>query len=296
MTLAELRKAYEAGRLAKPAYIDAMNDNHRLLHDYARYIEGTDIARIEISGDEVAMVMRGTGVKLFCRRDDKRIAPLEILNFGSLEKAEADIAFRLIREGDTVFDIGANIGWYTLTLSRLFKRVKICAFEPIPETFRQLERHAAVNGARSARLFNFGFSDKAETKTFYFSPRNSVNASAADLAGGGCEVVCKVRRLDDFARGKHVDFIKCDVEGAELLVFKGGLKTIARCRPVILTEMLRKWAAPFGYHPNEIIDLLAGLGYRCFTAKGRKLVPFGRMTDKTVETNFFFLPPRSRPF
>ena len=50
MTLSELKKAYQAGRLAKPAYIDAMNENHRLLHDYARYIEGTDIAGIEISG------------------------------------------------------------------------------------------------------------------------------------------------------------------------------------------------------------------------------------------------------
>ncbi len=294
MTLFELKKAYKAGRLAKPAYIDAMNEQHRLLHDYAAYIEGTDIGGIEISDNEVAMTMRGTGVKLFCKRDDKRIAPLEILNFGSLEKNEAAMAIRLIREGDTVFDIGANIGWYTLTLSRLFKRLNISAFEPIPETFRQLKRHAAVNGARSARLFNFGFSDKAETKTFYFSPRNSVNASAADLAAGGRKVRCKVRRLDDFARGKQIDFIKCDVEGAELLVFKGGLKTIARCRPVIFTEMLRKWAAPFGYHPNEIIDLLGGLGYRCFTTKGRKLIPFGRMTDKTVETNFFFLHPRGK--
>jgi hypothetical protein len=55
-----------------------------------------------------------------------------------------------------------------------------------------------------------------------------------------------------------------------------------------MTEMLRKWAAGFGYHPNDIIDLFAGLGYKCFDST---LKPFGRMDEATTETNFFFLHP-----
>lgn len=54
--------------------------------------------------------------------------------------------------------------------------------------------------------------------------------------------------------------------------------------------MLRKWSAKFNYHPNDIIQLLAGIGYRCFTAQNDKLVPFSRMDENTTETNFFFLP------
>jgi hypothetical protein len=53
--------------------------------------------------------------------------------------------------------------------------------------------------------------------------------------------------------------------------------------------MLRKWSAKFNYNPNDIIDLLFGLGYRCFTAKADQLVEFFRMDDNTIETNFFFL-------
>jgi FkbM family methyltransferase len=291
VTPAELKKAFAAGKIAKPAYIDAMNERHRLLHDYAAFIEGTDVAAVELACGEVVMTMRGTGLKFLVRRDDKRTAPLEILNFGALEKAEADMTLRLIREGDTVFDIGANIGWYALTLGRRFKRLRVHAFEPIPDTFARLRAHAALNGDKRVALHNLGFSDQRGKATFYFRPDNSVNASGADLGTGGRKVTCRIERLDDFARKTRVDFIKCDVEGAELFVFKGGLRVLARDTPVIFSEMLRKWSASFGYHPNEIIDLLGGLGYRPFTAKGRRLKPFGRMDEKTVETNFFFLHP-----
>ena len=268
MTLAELKKAFAAGKLAKPAYIDAMNERHRLLHEYASFIEDTDVASVEIAGGEVVMTLRGTGLKFVVRQDDKRTAPLEILNFGALEKAEADMTLRLVREGGTVFDVGANIGWYSLTLNRRFKRLKVHAFEPIPDTFARLKRHAAMNGDRRVTLHNFGFSDQRGKATFWFRPDFSVNASGADLGTGGRKVTCRIETLDGFARKTRVDFIKCDVEGAELFVFKGGLRTLARDTPVIFTEMLRKWAAPFGYHPNEIIDLLGALGYRPFTVNG----------------------------
>lgn len=291
-TIQGLRAGYRAGRIPKSAYIDAMDERHRLLHDYAEYIDDTDIAAIELAGREVTMVMRGTGVRLTCRRGDKRSAPLEILNFGALEKDEAAMTLRLVREGDSVFDIGANIGWYSLTLSRLFKRLTIHAFEPIPDTFARLMMHIALNGARRVAAHNFGFSDRLGKVSFYFQESNSVNASGADLSGRGRKVACRIKRLDDFARRRRVDFIKCDVEGAELMVFRGGLATLARDMPVIFTEMLRKWSAAFGYHPNEIIDLLGGLGYRPFVARGKRLAPFGRMDEKTTETNFFFLHPR----
>ena len=85
-----------------------------------------------------------------------------------------------------------------------------------------------------------------------------------------------------------MDFIKCDVEGAELFVFQGGVATIRTQQPVIFTEMLRKWSAAFGYHPNDIIALLADAGYHCFTVHDGRLTPFLTMDETTVETNFFF--------
>ena len=103
---------------------------------------------------------------------------------------------------------------------------------------------------------------------------------------------CRVERLDDFALSnqKSVDFIKCDVEGAELLVFKGALETLKKDKPIVFSEMLRKWSAKYDYHPNDIIELFSGFGYRCFTTNGRgKLKAFTQMTQETIETNYFFL-------
>jgi molybdopterin-guanine dinucleotide biosynthesis protein A len=104
-------------------------------------------------------------------------------------------------------------------------------------------------------------------------------------------VICHVERLDDFvsANNLHVNFIKCDIEGAELFAFKGAMETLQRDKPIVFTEMLRKWAAKFNYHPNEIIALFSSLGYRCFYAEGSTLKEITEMTDEAVETNFFFL-------
>jgi len=75
-----------------------------------------------------------------------------------------------------------------------------------------------------------------------------------------------------------------------LLVFKGGLKTLERDKPIIFTELLRIWSAKFGYHPDEVIRLLKEHGYRCFSAKEKDvLMEFFVITERTKEKTFFFL-------
>lgn len=100
-----------------------------------------------------------------------------------------------------------------------------------------------------------------------------------------------MRTLDDFLVQVQnpVNFIKCDVEGAELLVFQGGLRTMARDQPIIFSEILRKRSAKFSCRPNEIFELFRVQGYRAFTVEGDSLKEFGTMDQSTVETNFFFL-------
>jgi len=95
-----------------------------------------------------------------------------------------------------------------------------------------------------------------------------------------------------FDRNISVDIIKCDVEGAELLVYQGGIKTIETFKPVVFTEMLRKWSAKFGYHPNDIIALFSQQGYLCYCNDGaQQLSCIREITEDTANTNFFFLHP-----
>lgn len=293
MSLHSLRTDQQSGRLGKHEFIAQMHDRHALLFEYAAFLAGTDISRIEITDQGVIMAERSSGLRFWCDPRDKRTAPVETLNFGTFEREDEQALYQAAEGSRIVFDIGANIGWYTLNLAKRLPDVQVYAFEPLPETFGYLQANVALNALTNIHLHNFGFSDAERDLTFYFNPESSGSASLADLTESDQvqEVRCRVNRLDDFVEthGLCPDFIKCDVEGAELMVFQGGRKTLERCRPVLFAEMLRKWAAKFGYHPNDILQLMTEIGYRSFASAPTGLVEITTIDEGTMETNFIFL-------
>jgi FkbM family methyltransferase len=294
VTFQDLKQAFADGSIGKPAYIEAMHELHRRLFEYPAIIAGADVASIEVTADGVVLTTKASGIRLGVTELDERLIPIEILNFGSYETTETAMFVRLARDVDVVFDIGANIGWYSLNLTNHYAgAVEIHAFEPLPPTFAQLVANLRLNAADSVVANNFGLSREAGEIAFYYYPEGSGNASAANLSERSDveEVVCRVSTLDEYCLKSAVKpgLIKCDVEGAEFLVFQGGRETIASATPIVFTEMLRKWAKQFGYSPNDILDWFAELGYSCYTVAGDRLRLFGRMDDQTAETNFFFL-------
>lgn len=293
MNLSGIKSNFQKGALTKPQYIEEMHAQHTRLFEYARFIRDTDIAVIEIMPDQIVMTFKTSGIKMLCDEIDRRIAPIEALNFGSYEKTEADIVIKLIEPRYRLFDIGANVGWYSLHIAKAYRDVIIYAFEPVPATFNYLKKNVELNGANNISVYNFGFSNHSSDVVFYVYPGGCGNASVANVSGNENveEIKCTVKRLDEFVEQNKtgVDFIKCDVEGAELFVYEGGINALKKYKPVVFTEMLRKWSAKFDYHPNEIIALLSGIGYKCYVARGGKLNELPAMDDNTEETNFFFL-------
>ena len=294
MTFESVRQRYESGQVSKPEYIHQMHELHARIFEYPELLRRADVQSLAISGEGVVLETKAAGIRLQLDPVDERLIPIEIMNFGSYEPEETEMFLRLAEGVDVVFDIGGNIGWFSLnTAKRYGGSVEIHTFEPIPATYAQLVRNVELNEATSVHPNNFGFSDDGSLKTFFYYPQGSGNASTADLSGRDDveRIVCEVRTLDDYASESGIlpGMIKCDVEGAELLVFRGGVETIGKALPIVFTEMLRKWAASFGYSPNDIIDWFAALGYGCFTVSGARLARFGRMDDDTAETNFFFL-------
>lgn len=294
ISLLDTLTRFQQGEISKPDFIQSMYDLHHChLFDFASFLTRTNIKKIEIEDDSVIMTSRDRGIRIACNPNDLRIAPIEILNFLDYEIDESRMIDRLAAEGRNFYDIGANIGWYTLQIASHSRDMQVYAFEPIPATFSQLQKNIGLNAFSNINAHNFGFSNKQEELTFYFYPEGSTNASAANLTNGSTvtEVICSVRKFDDYIAqtGDQVDFIKCDVEGGELLVFEGAKATIARDKPVVFAEILRKWSRKFNYEPNEIFAFFTALGYQSFTVDKHTLVPFGLMDETTVETNFFFL-------
>lgn len=290
------RDQYKQGIISKQVYIDRMFGMHSTLFYYPAIIAETDISEITIREDGVVFTTEQEGIKLFCTKPDKRTAPFEIMNFGKYEAGDADMLLSLISEADTVFDIGANIGWYSMLMTKKKQGVQVYSFEPVPATFSALQKNLLLNNTDRVTAFNHGFSNTDTILSFYSSADTSVSSSSVNITGEENPVMtqCTVKRLDDFCSENSIfpDVIKCDVEGAELLVFQGGINMMAEKKPAIFTEMLRKWAARFDYHPNDIIALLGSAGYSCFVNDGPgKLKRIDTVTDETVETNFCFLHP-----
>jgi len=292
--IVETVKKFKESKIDKPTFIKNMYEfNHSKLFEYSEYLKFTNIKCIEINNNNVILTTRDHGVRMICPENDHRTALIETLNFFDYEKEDTDMIINLVNDGDTFFDIGANAGWHSILVGALKRSSSIYSFEPIPETFNYLKENVKLNYLLNISLHEFGLSDKSGDFSFYYYPEGSVNASAKNLTGRDDveEVKCKLETIDSFIEGSDivVDFIKCDVEGGELLAFNGGKETIKKDLPIVFSEILRKWTKKFNYNPNEIFNFFYELGYKSFTVKDGFLFEFGFMDDDTMETNFFFL-------
>lgn len=299
MSIQTTKEQFKKGEINKTQFIDAMYQYHTVLSGYAGELKNTEIEKIELSDDQIVMTSRKTeyhpgGLKFIIDMLDKRNVPLETFNFNNYEKEDSEMIFKLINSDSHIIDIGANIGWYTIHTAAMLKKGTIHCFEPVPETHKKLKANIEINNLSNITVNNIALSEKKQVLTFYFDPNQSGSSSSKNITEN--ESVVKIEldsiTFDDYAEQnklEQIDFIKCDVEGAELFVFQGALKSLEKYKPIIFTELLRKWAAKFGYHPNDIISTLGNLGYEPFFVAGKKLNPIEKVDDSTVNTNFFFL-------
>lgn len=198
-----------------------------------------------------------------------------------LPNLEKIVFLRLVRRGDTVLDIGANTGYYTDLFSHLVGgRGRVHAFEPVPPTFAELRQHV-----RSANVVfnNCALADTETTMDLHLPGDDHGQASLARHTFGSWTAEasvrtfpCRVTTLDAYAESQGIDglsFVKCDVEGAELLVLRGAVRTIRRFTPLLFLEVSRHWTADFGYEPADLARFLEPLGYSRFFLVTDRLVP-----------------------
>lgn len=310
MQLSELISLFQDGKMDKRVYWDLARERTLSINELVQALHKSSAERIEITGDEAELVFpseNGTPLHLLFDFSQTICRAESIL----LDTEREDFSFfnNFLRSGGVCLDIGANIGRVSLELATMQPNIDIYSFEPVPETYRMMLRNLEINPELSPRIHpnHLGFMDQEGEITFYV-PAASEAASAAPIEDqyylreanqGQAErghhlqkETCPVTTLDAFAEKNdfsRIDFIKVDTEGAELKVFQGGEQTIRKFHPVIYTEMLRKHAKRFGYHPNDIIHMLSDWGYLCFREEGKHLIPFSEMTEETIETNFYFL-------
>ncbi len=294
--LFDIKKEYMDGEISKNEFMLKMFNIHKNLFGYSAFIKNSPIKKIEITHNQVIFtIFNGhVDIKICCDERDAHSLPMSYLNFSVYEEEEANMITKLIKPGDVVFDIGANIGWYTLCILLNHKETTVYSFEPIKKTYQYLINNLKLNKFGTDKAFNIGFSDENTTAKFFYDIECSPASSMANLREAEDTVIveCQVKKLDDFVSSipslEELDFIKCDVEGAEFYVFKGAQETIKKYKPIIFSEMLRKWARKFGYHPNDIINLFCSIDYDCYVIKNDKIEQLWRVDENTIQTNYLF--------
>lgn len=296
-SLSDIKQKYKSGQITKPEYIEEMTSHHRRLFAYKQILSSGTINKIEITESGVVLCSGDSGVKMHCIEGDKRLAYMMALNFGAYEDLELKMLLSLMTESQTVFDVGANCGWFALEISAKYPEKQIHCFEPIRDIYRVLLQNIELNRFTNIHTYNFGFSDKEQEIELFFNQRDSAVTSMHNI----CEtkesigVKAAMTTMDKFCKENSVypDLIKIDVEGAEYLVLQGGTQSLQKNLPIIFAELVRKWSKYFDYHPNEVIEFLAKLGYRCFSIHEVESKPclqeLKQMDDNTMETNFIFL-------
>jgi FkbM family methyltransferase len=205
---------------------------------------------------------------------------------------------QVVRDGDLVLDIGANVGLHLALLSHLVgHHGSVMAFEPNPALVPNLERTAAAAG--NVVVHHIALSDR-NGEASLLVPIDHSMATLADRGGRLGPTVartCRMQRLDDLEPGDfRPDFVKCDVEGAELQVFRGAARILdSEEAPIVLYEAgintvrgfdLSQWDA------TRFLEQLQAPQFSFFTiSKGGALEPLRVDAGRNVNV---LAVPRSR--
>lgn len=193
---------------------------------------------------------------------------------GSYEYAKRRTVERLIRSNAVVYDVGANVGFYTLLSSVLVRPSgQVVSFEPLPRNVAYLRRHVEMNRLHNVTVMPIALGERSGVARF----REAADASMGSLCEDGSLAV-QVESMDDLvARAliPEADVIKMDIEGGELAALRGAQALLARRRPVIVLAT----------HGAEIHDqccrLLTGLGYDLTSLDSRAIAS----TDELLATS-----------
>ena len=220
----------------------------------------------------------------------------ELLTSG-FESAEIRFVQRFLRPCMTVLDIGAHHGLYTLLASkRIGAHGKVIAFEPSPRERVRLKKHLRLNRLRNVVLHEFALgAQTAEADLFLADGINDwCNSLRRPVESAGQTVRVQVHKLDDVlsqSNVERVDFMKVDVEGAELDTFKGAIELLSRPpRPVVMAEVYDIRTHPWGYDACEIVRFLANLDYRWFSLNDDGTLAATSPDLATYDANLVALP------
>ncbi|MFR9522953.1 MAG: FkbM family methyltransferase [Rikenellaceae bacterium] len=192
----------------------------------------------------------------------------------------------LVREGDVAIDIGANLGYYTRTLSDIVGSAGVIyAVEPVPPIFEVLAantRHRSNVTLMNVALGNDNCSitmanDSVAAQGYFGTGQNFVQESSENEAITFTAVMQRGSQL--FSTLQRLDLVKCDIEGYERVVLPEMMPLIERFRPIVLLES-------GGATRGAMINLFTSINYKCYTLHGGQEVELDPTADSGKDIIF----------
>ncbi len=199
----------------------------------------------------------------------------------SFDKKETEFISRTARKDWICFDIGANIGYYSLLFASLSKEIQVHSFEPQPLCYHLLSSSILLNDFSNIRLNNFALSNHKGVSEFSISQKcESSSFIHTEMSPLEKKIQVEVRRLDDYVEEngiKKIDLMKIDVEGSEKLVLDGSVDTLSdeKLRPeIVLIELYDPNLTHYDTSIDEITKLICSYGYSASIVSKKRLIPF----------------------
>jgi FkbM family methyltransferase len=218
--------------------------------------------------------------------------------FGEFEPATVKVLKRLVKSGDTVLDIGANVGYISLVLAKCVgKSGKVFSFEPDSKNFALLNRNIALNPDCYIKPIALAVSDTHQLIRLY-QAKFDFNGGAHSILPSEKHstdfVEIEATTIDDFAQShklKKIDVIKIDIEGAEMKAFNGMTETLRNSRPLIVCELCEEHQVRAGYTTQAVKKWMA----ETFDMQAFKVMESGKLKETPIEEthlaeNIVFVP------
>lgn len=219
------------------------------------------LVRVDVDGREITFAIDPAANDPIAHTIAERLFPADTVN---------DLWRHLVRPGDTVVDVGANLGTYSLPAAAV--GASVLAVEASPMHAVLIELAARSNGFGQVEVLNAVAGCEAGTARFnVLGPWGHVAAATEPTA-----IEVPAIALDEAVatRGVRVDLIKIDVEGSELDALAGMKQLLgADDAPPILIEANGHMLYQYGHSPGDLIAALETYGYHCYLIDNRRLAP-----------------------
>jgi len=216
---------------------------------------------------------------------------------GVYETPTTELVKKLVKPGMNVLDVGANFGWYTILMSSLVgPSGRVFAFEISPRLAEQLQKTVQLNKGDNIEVVAKGLADKGGPLEFFDDKEHgSANISKKLLGVNVQSNMANMIRLDNFVtqnRIPKIDFIKCDIDGAEILFLQGG-GDIFKALPPMIIEINEEAQQAFGSSAQQLTETLTGYGYRLFDITSTETLHKFEKTKKS--SNVLCISPEDIP-